>query len=99
MPGISTPAKRLLSAVGAMLCLAGFAGPSSAVVGGGPADPATWPYMAALYVQGDQSVWQSQFCGGTVVTPRLVVTAAHCLWNEDGTPAHDQAVLRVRVRP
>ena len=97
MPGISTPAKRLLSAVGAMLCLAGFAGPSSAVVGGGPADPAAWPYMAALYVQGDQSVWQSQFCGGTVVTPRLVVTAAHCLWNEDGTPAHDQAVLRVRV--
>gem|GEM_PF-834284 len=88
---------RLLAMLGALLCLVGFAGPSTAVVGGGPADPAAWPYMAAIYQENGKSIWQSQFCGGTVVAPRLVVTAAHCLWKDDGTPAHDQAVLRVRV--
>ncbi|MBM3698194.1 MAG: trypsin-like serine protease, partial [Actinobacteria bacterium] len=87
---------RLLAMLGALLCLVGFAGPSTAVVGGGPADPAAWPYMAAIYQENGKSIWQSQFCGGTVVAPRLVVTAAHCLWKDDGTPAHDQAVLRVR---
>lgn len=97
MPRLRTSALRLIAGIGALLSLAGLAGPSLAVVGGGTANPAAWPYMAALYVQGGESMWESQFCGGTVVAPRLVVTAAHCLWKADGTPTHDQALLRVRV--
>ena len=97
MPSLRTSALRLIAGIGTLLSLAGLAGPSLAVVGGGTANPAAWPYMAALYVQGGESLWQSQFCGGTVVAPRLVVTAAHCLWKKDGTPEHDQALLRVRA--
>lgn len=89
--------RSFLAILGSMLSLTALTGPATAVVGGGAADPAAWPYMAALYTQGDKSIWQSQFCGGTVVAPRLVVTAAHCLWERNGAPAHDQATLRVRV--
>ena len=89
--------RRLLTALAALLSLTALTGPATAVVGGGPADPAAWPYMAAIYQQNDKTIWQSQFCGGTVVAPRLVVTAAHCLWNKAGAPMHDQSTLRVRV--
>ncbi len=89
--------RRLLTALAGALSLAALTGPATAVVGGGPADPAAWPYMAAIYQQNGKTIWQSQFCGGTVVAPRLVVTAAHCLWNKAGAPAQDQSTLRVRV--
>ena len=89
--------RRLLTALAALLSLTALTGPATAVVGGGPANPAAWPYLAALYQENGKTIWESQFCGGTVVAPRLVVTAAHCLWKKDGTPAHDQAALRVRV--
>ena len=49
--------------------------PSERIVGGGDADPADWPFIAALETRrGDQ------FCGGSVVAPNAVVTAAHCVY-------------------
>jgi trypsin len=45
----------------------------SSVVGGVPADPAQWPYAAAIYRKGHLH------CGGSVIGPTRVLTAAHCV--------------------
>jgi hypothetical protein len=54
------------------------------VVGGSPASIADFPYQAAItrnpnLFQGN--ALQRQFCGGTVVAPTLVITAAHCMYD------------------
>jgi secreted trypsin-like serine protease len=51
--------------------------PSGAVVGGSPADEGEYPWMAAIYSGSSPS--NGQYCGGSLVAPRLVVTAAHCV--------------------
>ncbi|KAF7995590.1 hypothetical protein HCN44_006697 [Aphidius gifuensis] len=43
------------------------------IVGGSPADPRSWPWMAALIRPGTR-----QYCGGVLITDRHVLTAAHC---------------------
>lgn len=45
------------------------------LVGGRPADPTEWPWMAALLRKGE-----TQYCGGVLVTDRHVLTAAHCVY-------------------
>lgn len=45
------------------------------IVGGRPADPKEWPWMAALLRQGT-----IQYCGGVLITDRHVLTAAHCVY-------------------
>jgi secreted trypsin-like serine protease len=54
------------------------ASPSSPfIVGGTDASSADYPYVVALtYPDGNQ------FCGGTLVAPNKVVTAAHCTFDE-----------------
>lgn len=52
-------------------------GPSF-IIGGGAAGPSEYPWMAALVVPGFTAS-SSQFCGGTVIHPWWVITAAHCV--------------------
>ncbi|XP_045128810.1 proclotting enzyme-like isoform X7 [Portunus trituberculatus] len=48
--------------------------PPTRIVGGKPADPKEWPWIAALLRNG-----ATQFCGGTLITNQHVLTAAHCI--------------------
>ncbi|KAI4489963.1 hypothetical protein M0804_004145 [Polistes exclamans] len=45
------------------------------ILGGKDADPGEWPWIAALFNAG------RQFCGGSLVDEKHVLTAAHCVVN------------------
>jgi hypothetical protein len=48
------------------------------IIGGHDADQGEYPWMAALY-HAEYSPFDGQFCGGVLVHPRYVLTAAHCV--------------------
>jgi trypsin len=72
----SRPARTGLTGLTALACaaalVAGAVPPAGAVVGGQEADPGEWPGQVALLVAG--GIW----CGGSLVAPDVVLTAAHC---------------------
>jgi secreted trypsin-like serine protease len=61
------------------------------VVGGGPVDIANYPWQAAVVfdpAKASGNDFARQFCGGVVVTPRIVLTAAHCVFDTDPDATH-----------
>ena len=62
------------------------AGPSEAgppeIVGGTQAGVGEFPYAVALLRHATADPYQAQFCGGSLLSPRRVLTAAHCVTGE-----------------
>ncbi|XP_035730813.1 proclotting enzyme-like [Vespa mandarinia] len=58
------------------------------IVGGQNADPGEWPWISALFNAG------RQFCGGSLIDDKHVLTAAHCVVNMN---SWDVARLTVRL--
>lgn len=48
------------------------------IIGGFPAADGAWPWMTALVYRGSDP-YNGQFCGGALIHPNWVLTAAHCL--------------------
>ncbi|XP_059863232.1 neutrophil elastase isoform X1 [Delphinus delphis] len=71
------PSSPALAAVLLAVLLGGERGPgpalASEIVGGRPARPHAWPFMASLQRRG------RHFCGGTLIARNFVLSAAHCL--------------------
>ena len=63
------------------------------ILGGAEAAPGQFPWMAALVDVDSRNAADGIFCGGTVVAPRVILTAGHCV---QGTTA-DQELRRLQV--
>ena len=102
---LRSAARRLLAAAGALLVLApaalaqpahDAAAPDVAglIAGGAPVTDGSWPSIVALVPTGGAPAL-STFCGGTLIAPAVVLTAAHCVLDESGAVKPAGAVQAV----
>ena len=49
------------------------------IIGGHAASEGEYPWMVALVTAGEESNYDGLYCGGSLIHPRWVLTAAHCV--------------------
>ncbi len=59
--------------------------PDTRIVGGTIADTNEYPWQVALVNSGSTNPRAGQFCGGSLIAPGWVLSAAHCFFYRDGT--------------
>ena len=71
------------------------AAPEPKIVGGAATTISEWPWQAALVEDPGQggNDFDRQFCGGSVIAPTIILTAAHCVTDPVLSPSQLQVVV------
>ncbi|KAJ8712869.1 hypothetical protein PYW08_008173 [Mythimna loreyi] len=69
--------------------------PTTLAVNGTPTQEGQWPWHVAIYLI--QTVDNKYICGGTLVTYKHVITAAHCVTRKGSQRIVDQRALQIHL--
>lgn len=74
---------------------------SRRIVGGTDTTIQEWPWQVALTLNPSSNAgnaFDRQICGGSLVTPRIVLSAAHCFFDGNWSPPSDYAIVSGRTQ-
>jgi len=81
----------------ALVAVSSHAQQQSRIINGKPASTATYPWMASIFILGGKDSDNGGGCGGSLIAPNWVLTAAHCFLNEAGNAVADDPALLTTV--